>query len=191
MVPWKLVSHPLPSQRVLIGGARLRGLVLGHTQTQIDRAGGRVGISVAMAFIAGCGCCWKVRGVGVRCDGLVRVARGERVTRSCPSARYSLASRGGCIPLPSRIRAELLALRWELVFPAGELLCAQTKGWGCRCLPLFSSCPGAPASDGKKPLEARLSNGWSGINAQRGLCSPRRPFGDGGGLHSPVPRVLC
>lgn len=140
--------------------------MLGHTQTQIDRAGGWVHIFVAMGFTAGCSCCWKVggRGVGVRCNGLVRVLRGERVTRSRPSAHYPLASGGGCVPLPIRTRAELLALRWELVFPAGELLCAQTKGWGCRCLPLFSSCPGAPASDSKKPLEACLSNGWSGIN---------------------------
>lgn len=123
------------------------------------------------------------------------VWQGERgVMRSRPSAHYPLAGGGSgvcCIPLPIQIHAELPALQWELVFPAGELLCAQTKGWGCRCLPLFSSCPGAPASDSKKPLEARLSNGWSGINALQGLCPPCRPFGDGGVPCSPFPRVLC
>lgn len=109
-----------------------------------------------------------------------------------PSAHYPLASRGGHVPLPIRICVELLPLRWEQVFPAGELLCAQTKGWGCRCLPLFFSCPGAPASDGKKPLEACLSNGWSGINALRGLCPPHRPFGDSaGGCCTPPSLWYC
>lgn len=63
----------------------------------------------------------------------------------------------------------------------------RQRAGGCRCLPLFSSCPGAPASDGKKPLEARLSNGWSGINAPRGLCPPHRPFGDGERGALPLP----
>lgn len=96
--PWKLVSHPLSSQSILVGGAELWGLVLGHTQTQIDCPGGWVDIFVAMVFTAGCGGCWKVTGVGVRCNGLVRVARGERVTLSHPSARYPLAS-GGAVSL--------------------------------------------------------------------------------------------
>lgn len=95
-------SFPPPSlQSILVGGAELWGLVLGHTQTQIDRAGGRVDIFVAMAFIAGCGCCWEVGGVGVCCKGLVRVARGERVMRSCPSAHYPLASGGAASLSPS------------------------------------------------------------------------------------------
>lgn len=37
--------------------------MLGHTQTQIDHAGGWVDISVAMVFIAGCGC-WVVGNSG-------------------------------------------------------------------------------------------------------------------------------
>lgn len=42
---------------------------------------------------------------------------------------------GGCIPFPTHIRWLLGGSRLSLQV---KLLCTQTKGWGCGCLPLFS-----------------------------------------------------
>jgi len=114
----------------------------------------------------------------VRCDGLVRVSRGERVTRSCPPAHYPLASGGAASLSPCKsVRSCRLCggSRFSLQVNSSALRQRAGGAGASLCSPVLVH----PPQTAKKPLEARLSNGWSRRNAPGGLCPPRRPCGDG------------
>lgn len=99
-----------------------------------------------------------------------------------PWAPYPPAG-GGCIPFPTRICQLLGGSRLSLQV---KLLCAQTKGWGCGCLPLFSVLV-HPALPAEAPPCMALG-GWSGRNMP---CSPQLcvvPLGRG--LLPPIPPSL-
>lgn len=120
-------------------------------------------------------------------------ARGEGWLPWARSVLLVLPRAGGCVPLPVGSAG---SLGWEPAFPAGETPLRSDKGMGVRVPPfvLGSWCTRLRR---QKPLDARLSGGWSGINAPRGLRGPRPRRGPslgregGGGTQSasPLPRL--
>lgn len=109
-------------------GSELWALVLGHAQTSIDCAGGGWLFLWQCCRLLGF-CSWMCRGWG---EWWLEGAFPCTLPR--PQALYPPAG-GGCIPFPTRICWLLGGSRLSLQV---KLLCTQTKGWGCGCLPLFS-----------------------------------------------------